>query len=119
MFSSELKYAGALDALARKISTRGLVILDWKTSNTFSQDYAYQVAAYAKALEEMTGEPVEEGWVVRFDKHKPTFEVRRVWDLDECFEVFKVLIFVLTNNLIYYQKSVHCISGMHDTRILG
>lgn len=89
VFSSELKYAGSLDALARKISTRGLVILDWKTSNRFSHDYAYQVAAYAKALEEMTGEPVEEGWAVRFDKHQPTFEVRRVKNLDESFEVFK------------------------------
>jgi len=89
VFSTEMKYAGALDALARKISTKGLVILDWKTSNRFSHDYAYQVAAYAKALEEMTGEPVEEGWAVRFDKHKPIFEVRRVRDLDDSFEVFK------------------------------
>ncbi len=51
-------------------------------------EYALQVAAYARAYEEMTGETVDEGWVVRLDKRKPKFEAKRVKDLDECFESF-------------------------------
>jgi hypothetical protein len=122
VFSAEMRYAGALDALARKISTRGLVILDWKTSNRFSHDYAYQVAAYAKALEEMTGEPVEEGWAVRFDKHKPIFEVRRVRDLDDSFEVFKVVPVVPTRlvlSLIFLFLVCSSVVAGNPTRPLG
>ncbi len=36
-----------------------MVALDWKTSNGIYPEYALQVAAYAKALEEMTGEEVQ------------------------------------------------------------
>jgi len=89
VWSTEYKYAGALDALAIRTSTRGLVILDWKTSSLFSHQYAYQIAAYAKALEEMSKKSVEEAWVVRFDKYKPSFEIKKVENLDESFEAFR------------------------------
>jgi len=36
------------------------------------------VAAYAKAYEEMYGEKVYAGLVVRFEKKEPTFEAQRV-----------------------------------------
>ena len=34
-------------------------------------------AAYAKALKEMTWNPVTEAWAVRFGKASPEFEVRK------------------------------------------
>eukprot|EP01113_Clastostelium_recurvatum_P008677 TRINITY_DN14118_c0_g1_i2.p1 TRINITY_DN14118_c0_g1~~TRINITY_DN14118_c0_g1_i2.p1 ORF type:complete len:183 (-),score=43.68 TRINITY_DN14118_c0_g1_i2:143-691(-) len=93
VYSTKHGYAGAMDALGRKLITTkkdkgGLVVLDWKTSNQFSSDYAYQVAAYAHAFEEMTGEKVDEAWVVRFDKAKPKYEVRKVKSLKQSFEIF-------------------------------
>jgi hypothetical protein len=134
VFSHLYGYAGSMDALARKMNDgRGLVVLDWKTSNRLNDEYAYQVAAYAKALEEMTGvcvcftvyfglcyswqpitsgETVEEGWVVRFDKYRPFFEARRIHNLDESFGVFLVripilLLILIGNNVFFNLCRVH------------
>ncbi len=86
VFSDTHHYAGAMDALATREGA--LVALDWKTSNAVYPEYALQVAAYAKALEEMTGQPVTEAWAVRFGKTAPEFEARRVMDLEGCFQAF-------------------------------
>jgi len=88
VYSHTFKYAGSFDALAKKTADQSLVVIDWKTSNRIYSEYAYQVAAYAHALEEITGQRVSEAWIVRFDKEKPLFEVKKVKDLDECFQVF-------------------------------
>ncbi|KAL6059871.1 hypothetical protein QOT17_013907 [Balamuthia mandrillaris] len=95
VYSLRHGYAGALDALALTPPEQPsdppegrLVAMDWKTSNATYAEYALQVAAYAKAHEEMTGQKVEEGWIIRLDKHRPRFEARRVKDLDACFQVF-------------------------------
>ena len=49
--SLEHGFGGSLDALGARGST--LVLLDWKTSKALYDEYALQVAAYAKAFEEM------------------------------------------------------------------
>ena len=45
-----------------------LVALDWKIGNGLYPEHLLQVAAYAKALEEMSGESVSEAWAVRLGK---------------------------------------------------
>eukprot|EP00026_Physarum_polycephalum_P008491 Phypoly_transcript_08579.p1 GENE.Phypoly_transcript_08579~~Phypoly_transcript_08579.p1 ORF type:complete len:289 (-),score=32.81 Phypoly_transcript_08579:76-942(-) len=88
VYSRTFQYAGAFDALAKRHTDNSLVLIDWKTSNRIVPEYAYQVAAYANALSEMTNSVVDEAWVVRFDKTKPVFEVKKVRSLDQCFQVF-------------------------------
>eukprot|EP01111_Echinosteliopsis_oligospora_P001323 TRINITY_DN119_c1_g1_i1.p1 TRINITY_DN119_c1_g1~~TRINITY_DN119_c1_g1_i1.p1 ORF type:complete len:298 (+),score=73.94 TRINITY_DN119_c1_g1_i1:17-910(+) len=73
VYSSRHLYAGAFDALARTKNGE-LVLIDWKTTSSIKPEHALQVAAYAMAFEEMTGEKIKQAWVVRFDKYKPIFE---------------------------------------------
>jgi ATP-dependent exoDNAse (exonuclease V) beta subunit len=58
VYSARHRYAGAIDALAYREGE--LVALDWKTSKGLYPEYALQVAAYAKAIEEMTRQQVTE-----------------------------------------------------------
>jgi hypothetical protein len=79
VYSLAHRYAGTMDAMAYRGGKR--VILDWKTSSGLYPEMALQVAAYAKAYEEMSGLAVDEAWVIRFAKKpdaKPLFEVREV-----------------------------------------
>lgn len=93
VFSPTHRYAGAMDALAwRAGGGQRLVALDWKTSNSLHPEYALQVAAYARAMEEMSGQKVHEAWVVRFGKTAPEFEARRVQDLDAAFDAFRAAL---------------------------
>ena len=62
-------YAGTIDAVA--IKGDELVIVDWKTSNGLYAEHMLQVAAYARALKNATGMPVNEAWIVRFPRAKP------------------------------------------------
>jgi hypothetical protein len=87
VYSQTHQYAGAVDAVC-KIGDR-VIIMDWKTSNQIYVEYALQVAAYAKAFEEMTGTPVHEAWVLRFDKAKKKApQIKVVKDLTETHETF-------------------------------
>ena len=75
VWSERYKYAGAADALAYTSgdgagSKAGLVVIDFKSSNAIQSSYALQAAAYARAVEEMTGEPVVRAAVVRLGKTK-------------------------------------------------
>jgi len=88
VFSRQWKYAGAVDAIGRGRNGE-LIVVDWKTSNAIRNEYALQLSAYAKALEEMQGEPVSEGWIVRFGKKGVEFETCKIKNLDECFDGFK------------------------------
>jgi ATP-dependent exoDNAse (exonuclease V) beta subunit len=92
VYSAKYRYAGAMDAIAYRDGK--LVALDWKTSNGIYPEYALQVAAYAKALEEMTEEPVTEAWTVRFGKAAPEFEAQRVVDLDNAFIAFRAALYL-------------------------
>ena len=92
VYSAKYKYAGAMDALAYRDGR--MVAIDWKTSNGLYGEYALQVAAYAKALEEMTGEVVSEAWAVRFGKKTPEFEAKKVIDLDGTFIAFRAALYL-------------------------
>ena len=92
VYSAKYGYAGSMDAVAYRGSR--LVALDWKTSNGLYPENALQVAAYAKALEEMSGEQVQEVWVVRFGKSTPEFEARQVLDLETAFTTFRAALYL-------------------------
>ena len=92
VFSARHHYAGTMDAVAYRGDT--LVALDWKTSNGLYPEYALQVAAYGKALEEMSGQKVQEAWIVRFGKATPEFEARQVVDLDGAFNAFRSALYL-------------------------
>ncbi|KAN0034425.1 hypothetical protein ACTFIV_000934 [Dictyostelium citrinum] len=87
VFSKKYKFAGACDAVARKQNGE-LVVLDWKTSTSMSINYALQISAYSKAIEEMTGEKISEAWIVKFDKDLPIYNTYSVKDIDSCFNHF-------------------------------
>ena len=62
-------YAGGIDAVARTEAGE-LVVIDFKTGGLYDEA-AYQIAAYAVALEELTGEPVRQAWGVRIPRDQP------------------------------------------------
>lgn len=81
------KYGGSLDALGRR--NGDFIILDWKSSNFFSESFALQVAAYARAFEESYGINVQEAIIVRFNKKLPVeFEFKKVRDIEKSFQAF-------------------------------
>lgn len=92
VWSDEYGYAGTMDAVLETINPvtkhRILTAIDWKTSNSMRTEYAMQVAAYAKAYEERTGEKVMKAQVVRFGRRSDTFEAKYVIDLDRSFDAF-------------------------------
>ena len=76
VYSVKLQVAGTLDALGAKDGK--IILIDWKTSNGFYEDMALQCGGYVCCLEEMTGQTIDEGWIVRFDKRSPLFEAKTV-----------------------------------------
>lgn len=85
--SKVYQYGGSLDALG--VENGRFVIVDFKTSSGIWQEYALQVAAYAKALQETYGlDYTPEALILRFGKTKPEFEVKRVRNINACFEQF-------------------------------
>lgn len=69
--SDKYDFAGTLDGLA--MVDGKLTLMDFKSSNQISEDYALQVSAYALALSEM-GVDVEQRIVLRLGKEKAEFE---------------------------------------------
>ena len=101
LYSAKYRYAGSADAIAYRDGK--LTVLDWKTGNGIYPEYGLQVAAYAKALEEMTGEPVSEAWTVRLGRTGLDFESQRVVDLDRAFISFRAALYLwraLQGNLL-------------------
>jgi hypothetical protein len=86
--SKKYGYGGRMDALA--IDDKGnYIVLDWKTSNYFSKDYALQVAAYAYAFAEQYNVPIpKKCYVVKFHKLEPVYEIKELKDVDQSFEAF-------------------------------
>lgn len=72
VFSRALFYCGTFDLLAEVDGE--IAILDYKTSSGLYREMPVQLAAYSVALEEMTGERVSNGWIVRLDKKTGKFE---------------------------------------------
>ena len=84
----EHQYAGTVDLVGRN-STRGLVVVDWKRSSGIYDDHEYQVAAYAEAVEVLTGEPVRDTYVVRLPRTPDErYEAKRVEDRDTALDVY-------------------------------
>lgn len=88
VYSLRYGYAGTVDAIGVRRDGQALIAIDWKTTGGVYREHAFQVAAYAQALEELTGLPVEEGWVVRLAKDQPHFEARQVADWRRAFPGF-------------------------------
>ncbi|XP_049847920.1 uncharacterized protein LOC126304981 [Schistocerca gregaria] len=106
--SKRYGYAGTMDALLRTVEVPSgkeiWTVLDWKTSNAIRNEYALQVAAYAKAYEEMTGTPIDRAAVVRFNKKgSPTYEVKTVHNLEEAFDAFCSVLHIwqMTNQSLF------------------
>lgn len=66
------KYAGTVDATATV--NEEYCVIDFKTSKAVYAPYHLQCAAYAKAIEDMTGRVPEKAYVLRFDKATGEFE---------------------------------------------
>ena len=94
VFSERYGYAGAMDALGIGRTDGSIAVVDFKTSNGIYDSHLLQVAAYAKAYEEMHNKRVSHGYVVRFDRNQPRFEAHAVADLDHAFNVFKAALFL-------------------------
>ncbi len=92
VYSARYRYPGAMDAVAYRSGK--LVALDSKTSNGLYPEYALQVAAHARALEEMTGRPVSEARAAHLGKREPEFEARKVVDIDAAFDAFRAALFL-------------------------
>lgn len=61
------RYAGTVDLVARD-GSGNLVVCDWKRSSGIYESYAYQVGAYAGAIECLTGEEPNRCIVVRLPR---------------------------------------------------
>lgn len=84
-------FAGTLDSLlmVKKGDKYVFAIGDWKSSNDIHKhEYAMQVAAYYRALFELTGLRPEELLIVRLDKERMKYEVLRVTDRPAAFRAF-------------------------------
>lgn len=55
-----------------------LAVPDWKTSKSLHSSYAYQTAAYLKALENEFGEKIPDRWLIRIDKETGSVEPRYI-----------------------------------------
>jgi hypothetical protein len=74
IYIPELGVAGICDWCAEINGV--LAVPDWKTSKSLHSSYAYQTAAYLKALETELGEEIPDRWLIRIDKETGSFEPR-------------------------------------------
>ena len=63
------QFAGTIDQVCRNSNGHWSVI-DFKTGGAYPEA-ALQVAAYAYALEELTGVPVDDAWILRIPRDQP------------------------------------------------
>ena len=94
VFHPELLYAGTIDCVFRTAS--GLAVVDWKSGGGIYESHAMQIAAYAMALELMTGEAISQAWVVRSGNRG--FEAKRVIDLQPAQRAF-IAMMEASNNI--------------------
>jgi hypothetical protein len=86
VYHRKYKYAGTVDA--RAIINGEYCVIDWKTSKRVYPEYHLQVAAYAKAIEDMHGKPVEATYILRCDKATGRFEAVKSTAIEENFQAF-------------------------------
>ena len=63
------QYAGTIDQVCRNTQGHWSVV-DFKTGGAYPEA-ALQVAAYSNALEELTGIPVDDAWILRIPRDQP------------------------------------------------
>lgn len=78
VYHPHLLYGGQVDCVARRGDS--LLLLDWKSGKGIYDSYAGQLGGYVMAYETMTGERVDEAWVLRSDV-EGNFEAKKVADL--------------------------------------
>ena len=100
-FSDKYKYAGTADLIVEMDGERWL--LDVKTSNNLHRSYNLQLAAYAKAWEEMFGQKIDRTGILwlKSSKRGPSkkegmyqgkgWEVKQIDDIDENFALFQTI----------------------------
>ena len=85
------QYAGTVDYVGRNRDGH-LVVADWKRSKGIYPEHGYQVAAYADAVEALTGEQVPHVYVVRLPREggeDAGYECREVLDRDVARQAFR------------------------------
>ena len=86
VYHRKYKYAGTVDAVATINGEYS--VIDWKTSKAVYPEYYLQVAAYAKALEDMEGRPVDSAYILRCDKKTGKFQCVQSEDFELDFNAF-------------------------------
>lgn len=98
LYSDEYEYAGTADLVVNIDKKRWLI--DIKTSNNLHKSYDLQLAAYAKAYEEITGNKIDKAGIIwlKSSKRGPSrkkgvyqgegWELKEVEDLDTAFKQF-------------------------------
>ena len=86
LFNRKYRYAGTVDA--RAIINGEYCVIDWKTSKAVYPEYHLQIAAYAKAVEDIHGIPVDATYILRCDKATGRFEAVRSTAIEENFQAF-------------------------------
>ena len=86
VYSRRHNYAGTADAVARVNGE--FSVIDFKTSNRIYDEYYLQIAAYGNCMEDIYGEKIEAGYILRFDKESGRFEASKSTDMDIDFITF-------------------------------
>lgn len=87
VYSRDFEYAGTVDLVAR--INGALEVVDYKSSNAFREDFAYQTAAYQQALREELGWDFERRRCLRFDKETGLFETKPYEDFHNDWRIFR------------------------------
>ena len=86
LYHRKHKYAGTVDA--RAYINGEYCVIDWKTSKAVYPEYHLQVAAYAKAVEDMHDKKVDATYILRCDKVTGRFEAVRSKGIAKNFKAF-------------------------------
>ena len=111
-FSDQHEYAGTADLIVKMDGE--IWLLDVKTSNNLHRSYDLQLAAYAKAWEEMFGQKIDRTGILWLKSSKRSvskkegvyqgngWEIKVIDKIDENFELFKTIysLFKLDNPTI-------------------
>ena len=79
IYHPDLLYGGQIDCIAKRGNS--LLILDWKSGKGIYNSMAIQLAGYAMAYEKITGQTINEAWVLR-SAVDTTFEAKKVKNLE-------------------------------------
>lgn len=90
-----------------KFQNSAWVIGDWKTSKAIYPSYWYQLAAYVKAFEELTGQKVDGAFIACFRNGKCYIEEKTYKELEELFNIFKAALVIYDKK---YRKIIHNVS---------